>query len=118
MSMLLDLLNALTSLEGINAAVVVNRDGFMIDGVMHGDMLDMEHMAAIISAGIGSSEQIARQLALGELSLTIVECENGVVMVVPITEAAIMAVLADPDAKLGSVRYKLKKYLVDIKKAL
>ena len=118
MSVLNDLLKELTSLDGINAALVVNRDGFMIDGVIRTEMIDMEYMAAIISAGVGSSEQMARQLELGVLNLNMVECEKGVVVVVQIGENAIMAVVADLDAKLGNVRYQLKKRLANIREAL
>jgi len=118
MVILNELLNELTKLEGINAAVVVNRDGFMIDGVMRESAIDMEYMAAIISAGIGSSEQMARKLELGALNLSMVECEKGVVVVVQIGDDAIMAVVADLEAKLGNVRYQIKKRLSDIMDAL
>jgi uncharacterized protein len=118
MGVLKELLNEITALEGINAAVVVNRDGFMIDGMMRTNLIDMEYMAAIISAGVGSSEQMARQLSLGEISLSMIECEEGIIVVVQISDDAIMAVVADIDAKIGSVRYQLKKRLEDIKKAL
>ena len=118
MANLKSVLKEITELEGINAAVVVNRDGFMIEGVMKNSQIDVEYMAAIISAGIGSSEQMARQLELGGLNITMVECENGVVVVVLIGDDAIMAVVADLKANLGAIRYQLKKKLVDVKNAL
>ena len=118
MNTLKSLLKELTDLEGINAAVVVNRDGFMIDGMMRTGQIDMEYMAAIISAGIGSSEQMARQLELGGITLSMVECEKGVVMVILLDEEAIMAVVADPTATLGNIRYQLKKRLPEIRSAL
>ena len=118
MNSLKNLLKELTDLEGINAAVVVNRDGFMIDGMMRGGQVDMEYMAAIISAGVGSSEQMARQLDLGEITLNMIECEKGVVMINVLEEDAIMAVVSDPSATLGNVRYQLKKRIPDIRSAL
>ncbi len=111
-------LKEITELEGINAAVVVNRDGFMIEGVMKTSLIDVEYMAAIISAGIGSSEQMARQLELGALNITMVECEKGVVVVILLGDDAVMAVVADLKANLGNIRYQLKKRLDEIKKAL
>jgi predicted regulator of Ras-like GTPase activity (Roadblock/LC7/MglB family) len=118
MNTLKSLLTELTDLEGINAAVVVNRDGFMIDGVIRASQIDMEYMAAIISAGIGSSEQMATQLDLGEINLNMVECEKGVVMVILLDDDAIMAVVADPTATLGNIRYQLKKRLPAIRSVL
>jgi predicted regulator of Ras-like GTPase activity (Roadblock/LC7/MglB family) len=118
MNILKRLLKELTDIEGINAAVVVNRDGFMIDGMMSVGQIDMEYMAAIISAGIGSSEQMARRLELGSITLNMVECEGGVVMVILINDDAIMAVVADLNVPLGSVRYQIKKRIPDIRNAL
>lgn len=118
MATLKNLIREMTEVEGINAAVVVNRDGFMIEGVMKSSQIDMEYMAAIISAGIGSSEQIARQLELGELHTTMVECNKGVVVIVLLGDDAIMAVVADLKANLGNIRYQLKKRVQDIKDAL
>ena len=48
MSKLKELLNALTKLEGINASIVVNRDGFVVEGDIRGKTTEMEYMAAII----------------------------------------------------------------------
>jgi uncharacterized protein len=118
MNTLKRLLKELTDIEGINAAVVVNRDGFMIDGMMTVGQIDMEYMAAIISAGVGSSEQMANRLELGAIALNMVECERGVVMVILINDDAIMAVVADPNVTLGSVRYQIKKRISDIRNAL
>ncbi len=118
MSTLKSLLKELTDLEGISAAVIVNRDGFMIDGMMSTGQIDMEYMAAIISAGIGSTEQMSRRLELGGINLTMAECEKGVITVILLDEEAIMAVVADPDATLGNIRYQVKKRLSDIKNAL
>jgi predicted regulator of Ras-like GTPase activity (Roadblock/LC7/MglB family) len=118
MNTLKSLLQDLTDLEGINATVLVNRDGFAIDGMMSGAQIDMEYMAAIISAGVGSSEQMSRQLELGSINLNMVECEKGVIMVVLLGENAVLAVVADPTVALGSIRYQLKKRIPDIRDVL
>ena len=118
METLKSLLKELTDLDGINAAVVINRDGFMISGMMRSGEVDMEFMAAIISAGVGSSEQMARQLQLGAINLSMVECERGVAMVMLLSKEAVMAVVADPSATIGSIRYQLKKRIDDIRNAL
>ncbi len=118
MAILKSMLKDITDLEGINAAVVVNRDGFMIEGVIKTGTIDVEYVAAIISAGIGSSEQMASQLELGSLNITMVECEKGVVVVVLLGDDAVMAVVTDLKANLGNVRYQLKKRISDIKGAL
>jgi uncharacterized protein len=114
MSTLKNLLDELTKIEGLNAAVVVSRDGFVVEGSMRGGTVDMETMAAVISAGVGSSEVMARQLAVGELQLSMIECAQGMIVTVTLGEDAIMAVTADLEAKIGNIRYQLKKRLNDI----
>ncbi|MBN2717016.1 MAG: roadblock/LC7 domain-containing protein [Deltaproteobacteria bacterium] len=115
MSTLKNLLDELTKIEGLIAAVVVSRDGFVVEGAMRGGgSVDMETMAAVISAGVGSSEVMARQLAVGELQLSMIECAQGMIVTVTLGEDAIMAVTADLDAKIGNIRYQLKKRLNDI----
>ncbi|MBN2526858.1 MAG: roadblock/LC7 domain-containing protein [Deltaproteobacteria bacterium] len=114
MSTLKNLLDELIKIEGINAAVVVSRDGFVVEGSMRGGNVDMETMAAVISAGVGSSEVMARQLAVGELELSMIECAQGMIVTVTLGEDAIMAVTADLEAKIGNIRYQLKKRLSDI----
>ena len=114
MSTLKNLLDELTKIEGLIAAVVVSRDGFVVEGSMRGGTVDMETMAAVISAGVGSSEVMARQLEVGELQLSMIECAQGMIVTVTLGEDAIMAVTADLDAKIGNIRYQLKKRLNDI----
>ena len=55
------MLTELVKVEGITTAVVVSRDGFVIDGASNGNSLDLEAVGAVVSAGIGSN------IAIGEI---------------------------------------------------
>jgi hypothetical protein len=114
MATLRDLLDDLVRIEGINTAVLVGRDGFVIDGVQSGGRLDVEDIGAVISTGIGSSEIMGNELAVGTLHQTMVEFEKGIVLVNLVGDNAILAVVADLKTPLGNVRYQVKKRLPDI----
>jgi predicted regulator of Ras-like GTPase activity (Roadblock/LC7/MglB family) len=114
MATLKQLLDELIKIEGIIAAVVVSRDGFLVEGETRERNVDMDAMAAVISAGVSSSEVMALQLSVGEPQLNMIECTKGMIITATLGDDAVMAVTADPDAKIGSIRYNLKKQLPSI----
>ena len=118
MATLRDLLDDLVRIEGINTAVLVGRDGFVIDGIDSGGRLDVEDIGAVISTGIGSSEVMGNELSVGTLNQTMVEFEKGIILVNLVGENAILAVVADLKTPLGNVRYQVKKRLADIRDSL
>lgn len=102
-------LNDLVKVEGINTAVVVGRDGFVIDGVSSGNAFDVEAVGAIISTGVGTSEMMGRELSVGAMSQGMVEYKDGVIVMSFLGSDAILAVVANLSANLGNVRYQVKK---------
>ena len=118
MSKLKNLLDELIKIEGLIAAVVVSRDGFLVEGSMRGGEVDMDTMAAVISAGVSSSEVMALQLAVGEPQLNMIECVQGIIVTATLGEEAVMAVTADLNAKIGNIRYQVKKQLSEIAAAV
>jgi len=118
MKSLKELLNELIHIEGINTAVLVGRDGFVIEGLVSAGRLDAEAIGAVISTGIGSSEVMGRELQVGDLEQTMVEFKDGIIVVNLVGENAILAVVADLKTPLGNVRYQVKKRLPQIIEAL
>jgi len=113
-----ELLQELVGVSGIKTAVVVGRDGFVIDGVSNGSHLDTETVGAVISAGIGSSEVMGRELSVGIMNQGMMEFSGGLVMMTLIGQEAILAVVADTQANLGFVRLQIKKRLPELEKAV
>ena len=118
MTKLKDLLGDLGKVEGISAAVVVSRDGFVIEGVTHNGKLDSEAVGAVISAGIGSSQVMGSELNVGQLTQMMIEFKDGVIVVSFLGDAAVLATVADLTANLGNVRYQVKKRAGAIEAAL
>jgi len=117
MNGLRQLLNELVKTDGINTAVVVGRDGFVIDGVSERSALDTEAVGAIISTGIGSAEVMGGELKVGMMTQSMFEYQDGVI-VLSLAGEAILAVVADPKANLGMVRLQVKKRAPEIAKAM
>jgi len=118
MNNLKEVLNDLSKVEGINAAVVVSRDGFVIEGATRNGSLDAEAVGAVISAGLGSSEVMGRELNVGQMSQMMVEYGKGFIVVSFLGEGAALATVAEATANLGNVRYQVKKRAPLIEKAL
>lgn len=118
MADLQSLLSELVHVEGITTAVVVGRDGFVINGVSNGAGLDIEAVGAVISTGIGSAEAMGRNLNVGAMSQGMVEYKNGIIVMSFLGSDAILAVVADLNANLGNVRFQVKKKSPEIQAAI
>lgn len=118
MADLKELLEELVTVQGIGTAVVVGRDGFVIEGVSQGGNIETDAVGAVISTGIGSSEVMGRELEVGDMSQAMFEFNDGMIVLALLGYDAILAVVADLKANLGNVRYQLKKRSEAIEKAL
>lgn len=118
MSKLKDLLTDFVHVEGVSAAVVISRDGFVIEGETNGSELDREAVGAVVSVGIGSSAVMANELQVGEIAQTMFECAKGIVVVTFLGANALLALVSDASANIGNLRYQLKKRVPAIEAAL
>jgi len=111
-------LTELSKVPGVNTAVVVSRDGFVIEGASTGGALDLEAVGAVVSAGIGASEVIGTELQVGALTQSMVEYEKGVIVATLIGNDSTLAIVADLKANLGNIRYHVKKRAAAIEQAI
>jgi predicted regulator of Ras-like GTPase activity (Roadblock/LC7/MglB family) len=106
--MLKPLLEEFLKVEGVSAAVVVGRDGFVIESAVSGKV-DIEALGAMASTGLGTSEAMGNTLGKGELSQMLVELEKGPIILSPLSTDELIAIVADTTANVGRIRYELKK---------
>ncbi len=118
MANLKSLLSDLVKVEGINAAVVVGRDGFVIDGLANDGKLDIEAVGAVISTGLGSSETMGRELNVGALTQSMIEFDSGVLVMGTLGKDALVCLVCRLGANLGNVRLQMKKRAPDLASAL
>ncbi|MCK4837953.1 MAG: response regulator [Desulfobulbaceae bacterium] len=113
MADLKEVLTEFTNIPGVNTACLVGRDGFLLDSIaMSG--IDTEMIGAIASSGFGASEAMGNQLGKGALSMSMIEYNDGPVMLSPIGADAFLVVVAEKDANLGMIRLKIKKHTSEI----
>jgi predicted regulator of Ras-like GTPase activity (Roadblock/LC7/MglB family) len=106
--MLKPLLEEFLKVEGVSAAVVVGRDGFVIESAVSGKV-DIEALGAMASTGLGTSEAMGNTLGKGELLQMLVELEKGPIILSPLSADELIALVADTTANVGRIRYELKK---------
>jgi len=106
--MLKQILGEFLKLDGVSAAVVAGRDGFVIESAVAGDV-DIEALGAMASTGMGTSEAMSTELGKGEMYQMLVELENGPILLSPLSEDELIAIVADTKVNVGRIRYELKK---------
>ncbi len=110
------ILSDFLKIDGVTAAAVVGRDGFVIESATS-MKIDLEGLGAIVASGIGASENMGTELNLGALSQYLIEFDRGKVMIAAAGDD-ILAVVTDASAVIGSVRFNVKKGIDDLVKAL
>jgi uncharacterized protein len=111
-------LSDFAKVDGINAAVVVGRDGFVIEGISNDGKLDVEAIGAVISTGLGSSEAMGRELSVGGLTQSMIEYDNGVLVMSACGKDALLCLVCRPGANLGNVRLQMRKRSPELASAL
>lgn len=112
------LLSNLISVDGITAAVVIGRDGFVIESVTNSS-LDTEAIAGIISGGVRNTDEMGKDLGIGTLAQSMIEYDGGMILTRVINDnGAILTVVATDKALIGNVRYQLNKFADQIAKNL
>jgi len=108
MASIRDLVSALRQREGVDAAIVLGRDGLLIDSqVISG--LDPEDLAARIPPIIGPSDELGNAASRGEVVTVILEHRQGLAIVSVLSAEAILLVLVQPSANIGQLLYELRR---------
>ncbi|MFC1834855.1 roadblock/LC7 domain-containing protein [Thermodesulfobacteriota bacterium] len=105
-----DLLGEFTKVEGVKTAVVVGRDGFVIEGITTDASHDVEAVGAVISTGLATAEIMGKDLAVGAMSQGMLEYDNGVLLMGSLGQYALLCIVCAPGSNLGMVRVQIKKY--------
>lgn len=103
-----DLVAALRQREGVDAAIVLGRDGLLIDSqAVEG--LDPEDLAARIPPIITASDELGSAARRGEAVTVILEHQQGIAIVSVLNAEAILLVLVRPSANIGQLLYELRR---------
>lgn len=109
------ILKTLTATTGISHALVVGRDGFVIESV--GD-LSADEVGAVISTAISAVEAMGRDCNQGALFEVMAEFKDGTMIAAPIGRDVVLGIVAGVEAGLGTIRHAVKKNLSALERAL
>ncbi len=108
-----DLVSALRRRDGVDAAIVLGRDGLLIDGATSGD-LDAEGIAAHVPPLAFAAMELGHAAARGEFGLMVLEYGAGTAVVTAVTADALLLVLLHPGANLSSLLFDLRLHRAQI----
>jgi uncharacterized protein len=103
-----DLVEAIRRREGVEAAVVLGRDGLLIDSQTVAG-LDAEDIAARIPPIIAPADDLGAALGRGALITTVLEHAGGLAIASVLSSEAILFVLVRPSANVGQLLFELRR---------
>ncbi|HAH01177.1 MAG TPA: hypothetical protein DCL75_20540 [Ktedonobacter sp.] len=118
---MVDLKQALSrflSIPGVWQAILVGRDGLMIEGLTRDGKDDMEAVGAIMTTGLSTAEALGQEISRGSVVGVLMEYENGLVSVDPLGDFALLVTLSENASNIARVRHLVKTSRNEILEAL
>ena len=103
-----DLVAAIRQRDGVDAAIVLGRDGLLIDSQL-APGLDADDVAARIPAIIGPADELGVATGRGELLTAVLEHRDGLAVVSVLSTEALLLVLVSPRANIGQLLFELRR---------
>jgi CheY-like chemotaxis protein/predicted regulator of Ras-like GTPase activity (Roadblock/LC7/MglB family) len=110
-------LEQFAAIDGVQWAVLVDREGFLLDASADA-AVDPEIAGALGACLAESSEGLGRELGRGALHGMILEYERGMVVLYTVGVSALLAIGLSEPAVLGKVRYYAKKTVPELLQAV
>jgi predicted regulator of Ras-like GTPase activity (Roadblock/LC7/MglB family) len=104
-----DVVQALSRREGVDAVIVLGRDGLTVDAATR-DGLDADGLAALIPSVAAACARLGSAASRGELASTIVEYGGGMAVITVLTPEVLLALFIQPDVNIGVLLYELKRH--------
>ncbi|HEX2916284.1 MAG TPA: roadblock/LC7 domain-containing protein [Chloroflexia bacterium] len=96
--------NLAVSLSGdVNGSAVVSTDG-IIYAARFSSGVNVDRVGAIAATTLGISRRVAKDLSLGNSNETIIQCEGGFFLVIPVNDKCLLAVNIRKGGNLGMTR--------------
>ncbi len=103
-----NVLEDLLKVPGLNAAVVISRDGFVIEAMGSFKALDLDALGASLAYAINGIQRMGDQLQISNFRDLTVEYEQAMIIARPVGDAVI-ALVAPDASQLGIIRYSIRR---------
>lgn len=108
-----DVVQALRGRPGVDAVIVLGRDGLPIDASTS-DGVDAEGVAALVPAVVAACARLGGAAGRGEFGSGVVEFASGMVLVSSITAETLLAILVAPRTNVGVLLYEIQRHRASI----
>ena len=109
MATIRDVVEALSRASGVDAVVVVGRDGLPIDSRV-GNGVDAESVAALLPSAIKHMAELGGAGGRGEFNTAVMEFGGGLVVVAVLHADALLVVLVQPATNVGALLFDLRRH--------
>lgn len=103
-----DLVGALRQRAGVEAAIVLGRDGLLIEGRSTGG-LDADTLAAHAPAVVAASDALGAAANRGAFTTGVLEYPGGLAIVSTLSADAVLLVCTRADVDLGALLFELRR---------
>lgn len=104
-----DVVQALGGREGVDAVIVLGRDGLTIDSHAT-DGLDTEGLAALVPSVVSACARLGDAAGRDAFGFGVLEYQQGLVLVAEITPETLLTVFFQPNTNIGSLLYELRRH--------
>jgi len=104
-----ELVNAIAQRDGVEAAIVLGHDGLLIDGRTSGS-LDAEPLAALTPGIVAAAAEFGGAAGKGVFVSAVLEFDRGMALLTSLTADALLVVVVQPSANVGSLLYELRSH--------
>lgn len=109
MATIRDVVEALSRANGVEAVLVVGRDGLPIDSrVANG--VDAESVAALLPSAIKQMTELGGAGGRGDFATGVLEFGNGLAIVAVLHADALLIVLVKPATNVGTLLFDLRRH--------
>ena len=104
-----DVVEALGRRSGVDAVVVVGRDGLAIDS-RAGNGVDADGVAALLPSIVSGMGQLGQAAGRGDFGTGVLEFGRGLAVVAVLHVDALLVVLVQPSTNVGALLYDLRRH--------
>lgn len=108
MATIRDLVGAIRKRDGVDAVIVLGRDGLVIDS-QTGDGYTADDVAAHVPSVLTAADELGGTAALGTLATAVLEYPRGLAIISVLSSDALLLVLAQPNPNLGQLLFELRR---------